>query len=192
MRRFRRHFVLASGLMAVAVIVLGLMVLFFPQRVLTVESGEVKGDVIVLLGGAWLERPQRVLELFQAGEAPKILISGIGECDYDKRMLETNGVPESAIFLEPKSRTTRENVKFSIPLLRSLGAHQVIIVTSWYHSRRALACFEHYAQDIQFYSRPSYCDYPSSDSHRKWIGSYIRAEYVKLLGYWVCYGVCPF
>jgi hypothetical protein len=44
-------------------------------------------------------------------------------------------------------------------LLRQMGAKRVIIVTSWYHSRRALACFEHYAPDIKFYSRPSYFGY---------------------------------
>jgi uncharacterized SAM-binding protein YcdF (DUF218 family) len=72
-----------------------------------------------------------------------------------------------------------------------MGAHRVIIVTSWFHSRRALACFEHYAPDIQFYSRPSYLDYSEAKWNQKGISGNLKSEYVKLLGYWVCYGVCP-
>ena len=107
------------------------------------------------------------------------------------KLLEKDGVTNAAIILESKSRTTRENAEFSIPLLRRMGAHRVIIVTSWYHSRRVLACFEHYAPDIQFYSRPSYFAYPRTEWRPKGISGYVKSEYVKLPGYWVCYGVCP-
>ena len=172
-------------------VVLGGLSWFYPESVLTVDSGEVKADVIVVLGGAWLERPQRALELFRQQAAPKILITGISEGEVDRHFFETNGVPSSAIMVEGLSRSTRENAKFSIALLRDMGARRVIIVTSWYHSRRGLRCFEHYAADIQFYSRPSYLGYPRADANRKSIQGYIRAEYVKLAGYWICYGVCP-
>jgi uncharacterized SAM-binding protein YcdF (DUF218 family) len=134
-------------------------------------------------------------------------------------------VPEKVIMLECGSHTTRENAEFSIPLLRQIGAHRVIIVTSWYHSRRALMCFEHYAPDIKFYSRPSYAGYlrkaqgaegiaqraesgesaphptlspveaervrAAQRTERKAQEGYVKSEYLKLLGYWVRYGVCP-
>ena len=58
--------------------------------------------------------------------------------------------------------TTRENALLSIPLLRSHDDTRVIIVTSWYHSRRALNCFRHYAPDLHFYSRPSYSGFARS------------------------------
>jgi uncharacterized SAM-binding protein YcdF (DUF218 family) len=174
-----------------AVLVLaGVAAWLCPEQVLTVDSGPVKGDVLVVLGGR-PDRADRAAELFKEGEAPKILVSGFGDDVSNEHMLERDGVPEAAIILESKSRTTRENAEFSIPLLRQMGAHRVIIVTSWYHSRRALMCFEHYAPDIQFYSRPSYFAYPKSDWRPKDISGYVKSEYVKLLGYWVCYGVCP-
>jgi uncharacterized SAM-binding protein YcdF (DUF218 family) len=163
----------------------------FPQRVLTVDSGPVKADAIVVLGGGWPDRPERAAKLLKEGEAPKILVSGYGDCVSNEKLLEREGVTSSDIILESKSRTTQENAEFSIPLLRQMGAHRVIIVTSWYHSRRALMCFEHYAPDIQFYSRPSYFAYPKTEWHPKGINGYVKSEYVKLLGYWVCYGVCP-
>ncbi|HEX7618870.1 MAG TPA: YdcF family protein, partial [Verrucomicrobiae bacterium] len=169
-----------------------------------VDSGPVKADAIVVLGGWVTERPERAAELFKQGEAPKILVSGFGDGVSNEKLLEKEGVTNAAISLENKSRTTRENAEFSIPLLRQMGAHRVIIVTSWYHSRRALACFEHYAPDITFYSRPSYigfvgkadgADSKAQRAERKaqWkrVRGYADSEYFKLLGYWVYYGVCP-
>jgi len=175
----------------VMLLLAGLAAWFFPQEVLTVDSGPVKADVMVVMGGAWLERPQRAAELFKQGEAPKILVSGSGDYELNEQFLEKGGVPDAAIRLESNSHTTRENAEFSIPLLRQMGAHRVIIVTSWYHSRRALACFEHYAPDIKFYSRPSYFAYPRAQWRPKGISGDIQAEYVKLIGYWLRYGVCP-
>ena len=160
-------------------------------RAWVVNDPLTKADVIVVLGGGWPDRSERAAALFKEGEAPKILVSGFGDCESNEKLLERNGVTNTAIILEPKSRTTRENAEFSIPLLRQIGAHHVIIVSSWYHSRRALACFEHYAPDITFYSRPSYYGYLRAEWRSKGIGSFVKSEYVKLLGYWVCYGVCP-
>jgi uncharacterized SAM-binding protein YcdF (DUF218 family) len=189
-RRFRWYFWRVFGLLVLAVILLGLIAFFFPQQVLTVDSGPATADAMVVLGGT-PDRAVRAAELFKQGKAPKILVSGNGNDLSNKKLLERNGVTNAAIILEDKSRTTRENAEFSIPLLRQMGAHHVIIVTSWYHSRRALACFEHYAPDITFYSRPSYYGYLRTEWRSKGIRASVKSEYVKLLGYWVCYGVCP-
>ena len=202
--KHRRIILKIFVLLFVLLALLAAVAWLFPQQVLTVDRGPVKADVIVVMGGAWLERPQRAAELFKQDEAPKILVTGAGDSQFNKQFLEKGEVPDAAITLESKSRTTRENAEFSIPLLRQMGAHRVIIVTSWYHSRRALACFEHYAPDITFYSRPSYlgfvgkADGAESKAQRaerkaqwKRVRGYADSEYFKLLGYWVCYGVCP-
>jgi uncharacterized SAM-binding protein YcdF (DUF218 family) len=188
-RRWRRSLGKILAGLLVLIVAVGAVAWIFPHQLLTVDSGPAKADAMVLIGGAWLERPKRAAELFKQKEAPKVLVSGKGECDFDKRMLETNGVPAAAILLECQSRTTRENAEFSIPMLRAMGAKRVIIVTSWYHSRRALACFEHFAPDITFYSRPSYFAWLRGEWRRDRIE--IKTEYLKLLGYWMCYGVCP-
>ena len=180
---------LLAGL-AVLAAVLGIAAWLFPQQVLTVDSGPVKADAFVVLGGT-VDRPVRAAELFKEGEAHKILVSGFGNAVSNEHTLERDGVPKTDIILESKSRTTRENAEFSIALLRQMGAHKVIIVTSWYHSRRALACFEHYAPDITFYSRPSYFAYARAEWRPKGVSGFVRAEYLKLAGYWAHYGVCP-
>ena len=218
----RRGLVGALGLLALLLSA----AFFFPQQVLCVDSGDVQADALVVLGGEPYERPRRAAELFLAGAAPRIIVSGVGDGEENKRLLVSKGVPPDAIQLEGKSRSTKQNAQFSIPLLRgeggkaeggkaetlksegrgaedrrqktenggrkTAGGKRVIIVTSWYHSRRALRTFQHYAPDMQFYSRPSYYGYPRAQWSRAGISGYIRAEYLKLAGYWVCYGVWPF
>jgi len=171
---------------------LGVAAVLFPQKFLCADSGSVKADVLVVLGGGSHDRPERAAELFKEGAAPRLLISGLGDCKINRRLLTEAGVPLRVIQLEDQSRTTRENAIFAVKLLRSQGAHRVIIVTSWYHSRRALACFEHYGPEIQFFSRPSYFACPRSDWVRNKLTQRIYLEYPKLLGYWTCYGVSPF
>ncbi len=187
----RRLWLKVLGGLVVFTILLVVAAWFFPQQVLTVDNGPMKADVLVVLGGGGTDRPARAAELFKQGDAPRILVSGNGDCRWIGQFLETQGVPSAAITLESRSSTTRENAEFSIPLLRQMGAHRVIIVTSWFHSRRALMCFEHYAPDLTFYSRPSYQGYSEASWNQKGTGGGFKSEYVKLLGYWVCYGVCP-
>jgi uncharacterized SAM-binding protein YcdF (DUF218 family) len=100
-------------------------------------------------------------------------------------------VPASVITPEPAALTTLQNATLSVPLLRAMRVHRVILVTSWFHSRRALACFRHVAPDLQFYSRPSYLDYEPKNLNREGYSWHVNYEYAKLVGYWISYGVCP-
>lgn len=162
-----------------------------PHQVLCIDSGATEGDAIVLLGGGSYERPARAAELFKEHAAPKIIITGAGDEEINRHLLLKAGVPASAIRVEAASRSTKENALFTIPMLRAGHASKVILVTSWYHSRRALKCFRHYAPEIRFYSRPSYYAYARGEWTPQGIRRRIRAEYPKLIGYWICYGVCP-
>jgi uncharacterized SAM-binding protein YcdF (DUF218 family) len=162
----------------------------FPQQVLTVDSGAVKGDILVVLGGGD-GRAERGAELYHQGEAPSVLVTGYGDCESNIATLERLGVPASVITPEPAALTTLQNATLSVPLLRAMRVHRVILVTSWFHSRRALACFRHVAPDLQFYSRPSYLDYEPKNLNREGYSWHVNYEYAKLVGYWISYGVCP-
>ncbi|MGN6554958.1 MAG: YdcF family protein [Verrucomicrobiota bacterium] len=161
---------------------------FFPQQILTVDDGPRHADVLVVLGGGSDERMARAAELFKAGEAPHIICSGFGDTEKNAAGLMAANVPSSAIWLEPKSTTTRENAQLTIAMMRAKNLRSAIIVTSWYHSRRAVACFKHYAPDLQFFSRPS-----RANNRAEWqaVRRHTYSEYVKLAGYWFCYGVGP-
>jgi len=174
------------GLLAVA----GMVDLLFPQQLLCVDSGDVHADALVVLGGDFGNRAARAAELFRQGAAPKVIVSAAG--DRNLQLLTNMHVPASAIQLESRSKTTRENAEFSVSLLRADGVRRAIVVTSWYHSRRALSCFRHYAPEIEFYSRPSYFNYARSTWSRAGVWGNVRAEYEKIPWYWLRYGICPF
>lgn len=173
--------------------VLAIAAIAFPQKFLCVDSGPVKADMIIVLGGGTgsHERPEQAAEFFKQQAAPKVIVSGAGDDEINRRILIQHGVPANVIQLESKSETTAQNAQFTIKLLRAEKIHSAIIVTSWYHSRRALETFEHYAPEIKFYSRPSYFALKRADwTHLT--TKRIFLEYLKLPGYWIRYGVCPF
>ncbi len=164
----------------------------FPHQVLCVDSGRVQADVLIVPGGAGGERARRAAELYHQGYAPRIILSGAGDDEIHRAILLAAGVPRSAIRLESKSATTKENAEFTAPILREMGVKRAIIVTSWWHSRRALSCFRHYAPGVQCYSCPSHYAYARSAWIKDGIRPFIWSEYRKLVWYWVRYGIAPF
>ena len=189
--KYRQRVLRILVVLLVALLVALAVAYAYPEQVLTVDSGAVRAEVMVVLGGAPTERPQRAAELFKAGAAPLVIFSGFGDAELSKTVLLKAGVPAADILLEPESRTTQENARFTIALLRARHLTNAIIVTSWYHSRRARACFEHYAPEIKFYSRPDYVGYRATDPRRPYVAAHMRNEYWKLLGYALRYGVWP-
>ena len=188
-----RKIVFRTLLAGVLITLLALAVaIFYPEKILCVDSGKVAADVIVVLGGGDHERPERAAELFKAHAAPRILLTGEGDDEINRRLLLKAGVPASVIEVEGKSRTTKENAEFSVSRLKAENIHSAIIVTSWYHARRALKTFEHFGKGLVFYSRPSYFAFDASDWKNLGIQKRMRLEFLKLPGYWVRYGVNPF
>jgi uncharacterized SAM-binding protein YcdF (DUF218 family) len=175
-----------------ALLLLAVAAIAFPRQFLCVDSGPVKADMIIVLGGGPHEqRPERAAELFKERAAPRLIVSGAGDDEIHRQILIEAGVPAASIQVEGKSTTTRENAEFTIKLLREQKIHRAIIVTSWYHARRGLATFRHFAPEIEFYSRPSYFAITRKDWSRA-MAKRVYLEYVKLPGYWIRYGVCPF
>jgi uncharacterized SAM-binding protein YcdF (DUF218 family) len=188
----KKRFLKIAAVLFALLVLLAAALIFFPQQFLCVENGPANADIIIVLGGGGShERPARAAELFNQHAAPRILISGAGDDDINRRALIRYGVPASAIEIEGKSKTTRENAMYSVNLLRDQHIQSAIIVTSWYHSRRALCTFEHFGGGIRFYSCPSHFLY----DRYIWPRGFSRElylEYMKIPGYWVAYGVCPF
>ena len=190
--RVKKRIWKAVVIVFVLLLALAVTAVAFPQKFLCVDSGPAQANVMVVLGGGSSERPERAAELFKEHAAPRIIVSGRGDCEINRQLLIEDGVPAEAITLETQSRTTRENAELTVKLLRQQKPGRVILVTSWYHSRRALESFRHYAPEITFYSRPSYVDYARADWPGRRFERRIYLEYPKLFGYWIGYGVCPF
>jgi uncharacterized SAM-binding protein YcdF (DUF218 family) len=123
-------------------------------------------DAIVVLGGAvqphlsadvrarlhqGSDRVWEAAKLYHAGCAPLVVVSAGGkivspivevEAEAIAGLLVELGVPRAALRLERRSRNTLGNAYFSRALLASTGAKRVLLVTSAWHLRRAMALFE--------------------------------------------------
>ena len=189
---FRRRGRRIAVALAVGLLLLTVAAGFFSRRLLTVESSFTKADYIVVLGGGGDERVDRAAELYKQEAAPRIIVTGSGDCEGNRLLLMNRGVPDKVIELECASTSTRENARFTMPLLQAHGAKSAIVVTSWFHSRRALACFKKYGDSLIVYSAPAGPTAGLSLGENLHERKRVLQEYFKIAGYWVCYCVCPF
>src|SRR4051794_16813824 len=73
------------------------------RTVLSIEQPPTHADVIVVLGGGFADRAALAAELFHAGWAPRILISGFGDNAENRHFLVNHGVPGNLIDSEDAS-----------------------------------------------------------------------------------------
>lgn len=89
-------------------------------------------------------RVDRAAELYKAGLVPRLVVSGGAgrahktEAGVMRELLIERGVPNEAIQVEIKARSTEENFACSAPLLAQAGARTVLLVTEPWHMPRAL------------------------------------------------------
>lgn len=136
-----------------------------------VSMAEIEGtyDVGILLSGGLINtdmgrqdhillgaRGDRVLQtflLYKRGKIRKILITGAsddeamaegrGETKQAASLLADWGVPASDILFEENARNTRENALFSARILNKMfPSGRYILITSAFHMRRSVGCFE--------------------------------------------------
>lgn len=173
-------------------VLLGVMVFLawlFAPALLVVDSGLQTTEAVVVLGGEPWTRPTRAAEVFKESHAALVIVSGDGDCQDVRRKMEEQGVPNSVIETECESRSTQENALFSAKLLRAHNITNVVLVTSWFHSRRALSCFRTAAPEVHFYSRPTACP-PAGVRHPDpYTAKRVFQEYVKIIYYRIFYGV---
>ena len=153
------------------------------------KTEKLKGDTSSLSGAGDPAFQHFSISAFQ--NLPLVIVSGDGDCQDVRRQMEARGVPHAVIVTECESRNTFENAALSVKILRERQITNVVIVTSWYHSRRALACFESAAPEIHFASRPTSCP-PAGVRHPdSYIVKRVFQEYAKIAYYVVGHGVLP-
>ena len=131
----------------------------FLAKALVVEKPLGHADVILVLAGssAYVERTHKAVLIYEQGVAQKIVLTDDGEqagwsqkeqrnpsyVELAKRELVTRGVPDDAIkILEPKVAGTLDEAKVVYKFALDNCWKSLLIVTSPYHSRRALHTFE--------------------------------------------------
>lgn len=136
---------------------LGLYVatLVFATRFLMEMDLPAKVDVIVVLGGDVGPRAAKASALWHQGFAPMILVSGVGDCRTIQGLLVAAGTSSSDITIECSSKDTWENALFSEAVLAPKTVRSGILVTSWYHSKRAIDRFRAVMPNIRWISVPA-------------------------------------
>ncbi len=139
---------------------------------LLVDDSPAQADAIVVLGAAVigdcepnlnsLRRAIHGARLFRAKRAPVLVLSGGAAsegCPVAAAMMAFAGelgVPDAKMFVESRSRTTRENAEQTAPLLRARQASRILLVTDRLHMRRAKGVFEQYGFTVEPISVPIY------------------------------------
>lgn len=112
-------------------------------------------DAALVLGAAvfgdspspvFQERIRHAVTMYQAGQVRVLVMTGglapgdrLSEGEAAAEWARKQGVPDSAMLIEKQSRTTRENITNSIPLLREGNLHRILIVSDPLHMRRSMA-----------------------------------------------------
>lgn len=182
---------------------------FLAER-LIVEKPLEKADVIVVLGGSsvFIERTQAAAQLFKQGVAPKIFLTNDGMnagwskteqrnppyVELAKQSLVGQGVSSEAIEILPEQvNGTFDEAELLQQKAGENSWKSILIVTSAYHTRRALWTFEKVFAEtetkIGIQSAPTGQQTPPPFywwlTARGW--QMVAGEYVKSLYYWAYY-----
>ncbi len=117
-----------------------------------------KSDVIVVLAGEAERRPARGFELLSENFAPRLLLDvPVYPTIYQSSLLELaqkylDRQPQtSATSLCPiYARSTKGEAQDVSLCLEKFNAHTVLLVTSEFHTRRALSIFKHVCPQFEF------------------------------------------
>lgn len=134
-----------------------------------------QADVIIALGGDVRSlREREAAALYVRGLARKLVVSGqsytwgVHTGEVAKQYLMSLGIPESDIYVLRESWNTRQEATGLAGLMREQDWKSAIIVTSPYHSRRALYTFNRYVPGYTFYSVPVPAQSPEWRPERWW------------------------
>lgn len=98
-------------------------------------------------------RVARAIELYRAGKAPLLLLSGggsgpVAEAEIMRGLALAAGIPENALLREADSRNTVENAVNSARLLRERGISRIVLVSDRTHLPRAVLLFRRAGLDV--------------------------------------------
>lgn len=202
-----RWFVLGmiSGPIIVVVVVFGTMRLWLPAlgRGLVMTPCEGQADAIVVLGGGGPERTMHGIQLYRRGVAPRLWftgdralpeMSGFTDGQMARDFAVREGIPAGDIGLLDTSSTWEDGQQIAV-VVKQKGLRRIVIVTNWYHSRRALAVIRRHlaGQSVQVYYSPS----PTSTGcpDKWWVRDeplvMVINEWIKIGLYAVKYKIAP-
>jgi len=134
-----------------------------------------RADLAIALGGdPRCYREKQAAALYHKGMVPRVVVSGIpytesvNSGDAAKRYIVALGVPENDVLVLNKEWNTRIEARDLSAIMRKHGWNSAIVVTSPYHSRRALYTMRREAPDLQFLSAPAFGPRPGWQPEMWW------------------------
>jgi hypothetical protein len=132
------------------VLVLGVVLALNAGRILVVDAPE-KSDVIVVLAGETDRRPALALQLLDQGYAKRVYIDvnegakiyEYTEADLAEKYIHDQPEAVSLRICEIAGLSTRDESHDVEKCLAQEQANRILIVTSDFHTRRALSIFRH-------------------------------------------------
>ena len=164
-----------------------------------------QADAIIVLGGDGgnFFRVQQGVALFNEGHAPVVVFSGGVSlkdaglaCSSAQLSLEAAqelGLPDGAAIIASGAQSTYDEAVNLSRLAQQQRWHGIIIVTDLFHTRRAARTFRTLLPDTTIYL--SAAPDPNVDASRWWQTEEglvaVFNEVIKLVFYWVRYGIVP-
>lgn len=142
-------------------VVLSLIVILFlagnASRWLVIDDPK-KSDVILVVAGETDRRPARGLEWLSGGYGSKVVLDvPARERIYQwtapelaERWVQSLTQARQFIICPIQGFSTKEEAREAGLCLKPLGAHYVLLVTSDFHTRRALSTFRHELPEVRF------------------------------------------
>jgi len=110
-----------------------------------------QADAVVVLSGDSGFRILKGIDLYHAGYGKKIIISGnkiynTSHPQLMSQLAQLKLVPSQDIFLEENSLSTWDHPRYIDPILKQQKINKIIVVTSYFHTRRVRHIFNRYYQ----------------------------------------------
>jgi DUF218 domain len=177
MHVWRRHSV--GLLVAAAVATILLILLLLTSGSFLIVDQPRRSDVIVVLAGEAERRPARGFELLGSGFAPHLVLDvPVGPTIYNwsplvlaQKYVDSQRQSAQASVCPIYGRSTKAEAKDVARCLAPLRAHSVLLVTSDYHTRRAVSVFRNVCPQYEFSVAGAFDDRefgPKWWQHRQW------------------------
>ncbi len=172
---------LRRGLLAAAGLAVALMAWAAITRQLapTSNTSLTRFDAIIVLGTpadadgnptpSQLARVTEAVREYQLGAAPRLILTGgpahngFVEARVMAQTAHAQGIPESAILIEPEARDTMQNACYATRMMRQHGWHSAEVVSSASHLPRAGLIFSRLPLQWSAHAAPSLS--PPSAAH---------------------------
>lgn len=107
-----------------------------------------------------LSRVTEAVREYERGVAPRLILTGgaaynrFVEAQVMARVAEAQGIPASAIYIEPRAKDTIQNACYSVRIMQDHGWHSAEVVSNAFHLQRAGLIFERLPLEWRTHAAP--------------------------------------